>query len=88
MEPWNKYFIVDTSVKEVVGLRFGRGYMGPTEGMEPQFTTNPNLVKLYDTEVDAMTDFNIITNCVDIINITIQNTPQGAQVSHKKIAGK
>jgi len=71
MEKWEKYFIVDTSVNEVRGLKFGRGFIEFLPDGSPNFGHMPENVKLYDKQEDSMADFNKITEKVSIIYILI-----------------
>ena len=68
---WKKYFIVDNTVPVPQGLRFGRGFSGFIDNGQPQFTYNPNNVKLYDTLESSMEDFNKIDIGVMVLYIEI-----------------
>jgi hypothetical protein len=95
MEPWQRYFIVDTSVTAVRGLRFGRGFIGFQEDGTAFFGHKPENVKLYETQEAAMVDFNKIPDRVAIYHIIINQIPHPqnpqhmmAQVAHNKVATK
>lgn len=88
MEPWQRYFIVDTSVK-TPRLAFGRGFSGFQENGDPDFTYRPEKVKLYEKQEQAIEDFNKIIDKVEIIHIIIQTNPnRQTTVAHARVASK
>lgn len=90
MEPWLRFFIVDTSVTAVQGLRFGRGFADFKENGEPRFVHKADSVKMYEAQDKAMEDFNKITEKVALYSFLIQYHPitHQANVTPTKIATK
>lgn len=90
MTPWQRYFIVDTSVNRAGRLRFGRGFIDFLENGEPNFGYNPDNVKLFEKIEEAMEVFNKITEKVAVIHFSIAPNPNTRQIDviHNKIASK
>ena len=87
MNPWIRYFICDTSIKQVEGLRYGRG-LSHFNGDDPCFTTVSENVKVYETLEESQKDFAKIDKDVRLLMINIAFNGQGYNITDTEIQRK